>query len=85
MKRIFALAVELPCDSILRTVRPELFNHCICAYTSWSSWADFGSPRFNSGCNKSNYSHIQKRNRHVIIELSNRNCVDEEETMDVCE
>ena len=42
---------QLPCDSFLRVVRPELFTHCSsCFYNSWSSWTRTGRPMSNSGC-----------------------------------
>ena len=33
------LAVQLPCNSQLRTILPHLFTHCgSCNYSPWGSW-----------------------------------------------
>ena len=49
--KLCAVNAQLPCDSFLRVVRPELFTHCSsCFYNSWSSWTRTGSPMNNNGC-----------------------------------
>ena len=29
---------SLPCDSLYRLYRPDLFQHCNCPYSDWSEW-----------------------------------------------
>ena len=58
-----AVNAQLPCDSFLRVVRPDLFTHCSsCFYNSWSSWTRTGSPMNNYGC-PTNRSFNERRTR----------------------
>ena len=40
IKGTLPVASQLPCNSQLRTIRPDLFRHCgsTCSYSQWSPW-----------------------------------------------
>ena len=60
---ICAVNAALPCDSVLRVLRPNLFPHCSsCFYNSWSSWARTSSPMINNRCpTKRSFNEVRTR------------------------
>ena len=48
---ILYLYVVVPlCNSFLRLFRPELFLHCDCSFTQWSSWTSVSNPIPTKDC-----------------------------------
>ena len=56
---------QLPCDSPLRILRPQLFLHCSCFYGSWSRWERINHMVHSTSCS-SGYLHTVKRIRKDI-------------------
>ena len=58
--------LQLPCDSPLRQIYPELFPHCSpivkCVFTQWSEWTEFVISVNRSVCDsgKHIYSYRQR-------------------------
>lgn len=72
---------DLPCNSHLRIVLPDLFKHCgnDCPYGQWSSWKTISKAQ-SVNC-ESKKAYIQTRARHSFI----KNCSSENETRYACE
>ena len=81
---ILAVPTRLPCNSVLRRIRPQLFTHCLCSYTTWTRWTRTGTPIWNNKC-PSNYSIYETRSRTVIDGHSSGSCTDTQERRSVCE
>lgn len=81
---LFFTAVPLlPCDSIFRTLRPELFTHCLCNYTMWGKWSRTGFISPDNGC-PSGYKYKQARNRTVITG-NQTECTNTTDEISICE
>ena len=70
----------LPCNSRLRKIRPDLFNHCgnTCPYGQWSSWTI--TTKLQSDKCDSNKAYNQTRTRYSFI----KTCPSENETRSIC-
>ncbi|XP_065918681.1 uncharacterized protein [Dysidea avara] len=70
----------LPCNSVLRKDRPDLFTQCSCLYGSWSSWSRTSGVISSTNC-ASGYHYNAQRSRKD----NNGNCKDETQTKSYCE
>ena len=79
MEEILPAASQLPCNSQLRTVRPDLFQHCSnCSYSQWSSWK-ITEKSVSTSCT-SGKAFKQIRTRHGFQD----SCVQQNETKYTC-
>ena len=79
MVGIVPTASQLPCDSQLRRVRPQLFQHCsICSYSQWSSWKVTGKVSSTSCTSGKAFNQI--RTRHDL----QGSCVQQNQTNYTC-
>lgn len=78
-KVILAASPQLPCNSQLRPVRPDLFKHCeTCAYSQWSAWKIIGQARSKNCTTGKTFKQI--RTRHDINSI----CPQQNETTHMC-
>ena len=77
---ILPAASQLPCNSQLRTLRPELFRHCsTCSYSQWSSWKIIDKAVSTTCPSKKSFKQI--RTRHDL----HGSCDQQNETRYTCE
>ena len=76
---ILPAASQLPCDSQLRTIRPDLFKHCsTCSYSQWSSWKIIDKALSSSCASGKTFKQI--RTRHDL----RSSCDQQNETQFTC-
>jgi len=68
---ILPASSQLPCNSQLRTIRPELFRHCsTCSYSQWSSWKIIDKAVSTTCPSKKAFKQI--RTRHDLLSSCNQ-------------
>ena len=78
MELILPAVSQLPCNSQLRNIRPELFQHCKCSYSQWSSWK-ITEKVVSTNCT-SGKAFKQIRTRHGLQD----SCAQQNETKHIC-
>ena len=76
------LHAGLNCNSTLRRIRPDLFEHCDCKYSGWTDWEQVPNtlgPDLSGKC-KSGKAYQEKRRQYSI----GGSCSDKEETQSMC-
>lgn len=70
---------ELPCESQLRNVQPELFKHCSnCSYSQWSSWKVVERLTSTTCASGKAFKQIRTRHDHKSV------CDQQSETNHTC-
>ena len=61
--------LQLPCDSPLRQIFPELFLHCSliseCVFTEWSEWTEIVVPVARSVCDSGKQIHSYRQRYQI--------------------
>ena len=79
IKEIQPAASQLPCNSQLRTIRPNLFKHCsTCSYSQWSSWRTVDKAISKTCTSGKTFKQI--RTRHDL----HSSCDQQNETQFIC-
>ena len=79
IKEIQPAVSQLPCNSQLRTIRPNLFKHCsTCSYSQWSSWRTVDKAISKTCASGKTFKQI--RTRHDL----HSSCDQQNETQFIC-